>query len=268
MTRKNPLLSHCPVMILSLLLLILTGCSISASADISQRLQDSSNPVITWGVKYDTNLFGLYNIEEQEVQGFEIDIAKAVTKEVLGEEGKAEFIEVNTRNRVPMLKNGNVDAVIGAFVITEERREYVDFSDPYLDAGQSLLVPEDSEIQSIDDIDETKTVLGVKGAMSVANIRRISPGSTVLEFDNITEAFTALQSGQGDAVTTDDGMLFGIADQNPGYRLAGEKFTDNPYGIGFDLGQEDFVAKVNEALRSMRESGLYDEIYRKWFPDL
>lgn len=260
---------HSLLFLLLLPLLILGACTSNAVAnqDISQRIEESDNPAITWGVKADTNLFGLYNIAKGEIEGFDIDIAKALTEVITGDATDAEFVEVTSKTRIPLLKNGNIDAIIATMTISPERAEQVDFSDVYFAAGQSLLVPNDSPIQSIDDLNENTTVLAVKGSTSAQNIREHAPEAPVLELENYSEAFTALRSGQGEAVTTDNAILLGIIADNPGYRLAGEPFTNEPYGIAIDKGQENFLNEVNAALDTIIENGTYEKIYKKWFPE-
>lgn len=255
------------MLFLLLPLLLLTACSGGAIADqdIAERIQE--NPTITWGVKADTNLFGLYNIEEGEIQGFDIDIAKALTEVITGQEENAKFVEVTSKTRVPLLKNGNIDAIIATMTISPERLKQVNFSDIYFAAGQSLLVPESSSLNGIEDLTKDHTVLAVKGSTSAQNIRAAAPDTNILELENYAEAFTALQAGQGDAVTTDNAILLGIIADNPGYRLAGQPFTDEPYGIAIDYGQENFLNQVNEALDTLVENGTYEQIFHKWFPD-
>src|SRR5699024_1736482 len=148
----------------------------------------------------------------------------------------------------------NIDAIIATMTISEERKKQVDFSDVYFAAGQSLLVPNDSAIQSIEDLNADTTVLAVKGSTSAQNIREHAPEANILELENYSEAFTALQSGQGDAMTTDNAILLGIIDENPGYRLAGDPFTDEPYGIAINHGQENFLNEVNKALDTIIEN--------------
>lgn len=238
-----------------------------AKQDIVERLDTSTNPKITWGVKADTYLFGLYNIGDREIQGFDIDIAKALTEEITGDAANAEFIEVTSKTRIPLIKNGNIDAIIATMTISEERMKQVLFSNVYFAAGQSLLVEEDSAIQGVTDLTSDHTVIAVKGSTSAINIREHSPEAAIIELENYSEAFTAMQSGQGDAMTTDNAILLGIIAQNPGYRLAGETFTDEPYGIAINHGQENFQNTVNEALATIVENGTYADVFHKWFPE-
>ncbi|WP_265457333.1 transporter substrate-binding domain-containing protein [Enterococcus sp. HY326] len=256
-----------PLGLLAGLALFLSGCGASSVADQNILSAAESDNEIVWGVKYDTNLFGLYNIADNQVEGFDIDIAKALTKEILGDDGQATFVEVTSKTRIPLLKNGNIDAIIATMTITEERRQQVDFSDVYFSAGQSLLVKNGSSISSIADLNSDTTVLVVKGSTSADNIREAAPEANVLELENYSECFTALQAGQGDAMTTDNAILLGLAQENPDYQLVGGTFTDEPYGIAINKGQEDFLNAVDDALADMVADGTYEEIYSKWFPD-
>lgn len=259
--------SYKPVL-LAVMVVVLAGCTSTnlAERDILDRIEESPSQKIVWGVKADTNLFGLYNIAESEIQGFDIDIAKAITDVITGDEANAEFIEVTSKTRIPLIKNGNIDAIIATMTISEERLKQVNFSEVYFAAGQSLLVPENSEINSVTDLTADHTVIAVKGSTSAINIREYSPNANIIELENYSEAFTALQSGQGDAVTTDNAILLGMMADSPGYRLAGEPFTNEPYGIAINHGQEDFLDAVNDALLTLIENGRYAEIFHHWFP--
>ncbi|MDM5460849.1 glutamine ABC transporter substrate-binding protein GlnH [Bacillus cereus] len=216
------------------------------------------------GVKNDTNLFGLKNPSTGQVEGFDIDIAKALAKKILGDEKKLELKEVTSKTRIPMLKNGDIDAIIATMTITEERKKEVDFSDVYFKAGQSLLVKKGSNIKSIDDVKQGVKVLAVKGSTSTNNIRQKSPEATVLEFENYSEAFTALKAGKGDVLTTDNAILYGMAKQDSNYEVVGKKFTDEPYGIAVQKGANDLTKEINSLLKDMNANGEYDKLYEKW----
>lgn len=253
--------------ILSLLVIVLTACGSRKSLSQQDVLQnDRASNTITWGVKADTKLFGLMDVKDNQVKGFDVDIAKAVTKRVLGKNGHAKFVQVTSQTRIPLLKNGNIDAIIATMTITPEREKQVDFSQSYFDAGQSLLVKEGSTIKSVKDLNKPGTkVLGVTGANSVANIKKFAPKARVLELSDYAQAMTALKSGQGAALTTDNGILYGMATQNPGYQVVGGAFTKEPYGIAINKGQGDFKAEVNKALKEIEADGTYNRILKKWF---
>lgn len=252
---------------LSLLALVLTACGSRQSLSQQDVLQnDRASNTITWGVKADTKLFGLMDVKDNQVKGFDVDIAKAITKRILGKNGKAKFVQVTSQTRIPLLKNGNIDAIIATMTITPEREKQVDFSNSYFDAGQSLLVKDGSKIKSVKDLNKSGTkVLGVTGANSVANIKKFAPKARVLELSDYAQAMTALKSGQGAALTTDNGILYGMATQNPGYKVVGGAFTKEPYGIAINKGQGDFKTEVNKALKEIEADGTYNRILKKWF---
>ena len=160
-------------------LFFLAGCHSEKLSDQDTFERVQTNQKIVWGVRYDTKLFGLMDIETREVIGFDIDIAEALTEEILGKSGKAEFVEVVPKTRIPLLKNGNVDSIIATMTITEERKEQVDFTETYFDAGQSLLVKKGSEINGVEDLNG-KIVLAVKGSTSAISIREHAPEAAVL----------------------------------------------------------------------------------------
>ncbi|MDF2000755.1 transporter substrate-binding domain-containing protein [Peribacillus frigoritolerans] len=261
--------------LLSLLaVILLAGCGGGNDSDKAEEgggkgkeedvlAQVKEKDKIVFGVKNDTRLFGLKNPSTGEVEGFDIDIAKALAAEILGDENKVEFKEVTSKTRMALLNNGDIDAIVATMTITEDRKKEVDFTDVYFDAGQSLLVKKGSDIKGIDSL-KGKKVLAVKGSTSSINIREKAPEAQVLEFENYSEAFAALKSGQGDALTTDDSILYGMADEDPSYELVGGTFTEEPYGIAVKKGNSEFVEELNKALKSLKDSGKYDEIHDKW----
>ncbi|PGZ98061.1 glutamine ABC transporter substrate-binding protein [Bacillus pseudomycoides] len=255
-----------------LFILILAGCG-NKKEETKEAVKNEKETVIDQikkrgklvvGVKYDTNLFGLKNPATGKVEGFDIDIAKALAKKILGDENKLELKEVTSKTRIQMLKNGDIDAIVATMTITEERKKEVDFSDVYFKAGQSLLVKKGSGIKDIADVKKGVKVLAVKGSTSTNNIRAKAPEATVLEFENYSEAFTALKAGQGDVLTTDNAILYGMEKQDANYEVVGKIFTDEPYGIAVRKGETELTKVINELLKEMKASGEYDKLYEKW----
>lgn len=206
------------------------------------------------------------DVKNGQIKGFEVDLAKAMTKQILGPKGKADFVQVTSSTRMPLLKNGNIDAIMATMTITPEREKQVDFTRSYFDAGQSLLVKKGSSVKNVKDLNKKgATVLGVVGSNSVQNVAKFAPKAKVLQLSDYAQAMTALRSGQGEALTTDNGILAGMAVENPGYVLVGGSFTKEPYGIAVNKGQTEFKADLNDALTKVEESGEYNKILKKWF---
>lgn len=244
------------------LMLTLAGCGKKQSKNVYQEVKQSKT--IVWGVRADTRLFGLMSVKTGKIEGFEIDLAKALTKQILGKDAKTEFVQTTPKTRIPLLKNGNIDAILATMTITPERAKQVDFTKSYFPSGQSLLVPDNSKIKNVKELNG-KTVLAVKGTTAVDNIKKFAPKAKVLEYDDYGQAFTALKAGQGQAMTTDNGVLAGIANENPGYKLVGGTFTKEPYGIAVNKGQTEMLNKLNQALTQIKKDGTYHRLIQKWF---
>lgn len=252
---------------LALLLVTMTACGSSKALSKQDVLKvDTKANTITWGVKADAKLFGLMNTKTSIDEGFEVDVAKALTKEILGKDGKAVFVPITSSTRVPLLRNGNIDAIIATMTITPEREKQVDFTRSYFNAGQAILVKKGSPIQSVKDLNKKgKVVIGVVGSNSVQNIGKFAPKAKVLQMSDYAQALTALKSGQGDALTTDNGILYGMSVDNPGYVVVGGSFTQEPYGIAVNQGQTNFKNRLNKALTTIENDGTYNKILKKWF---
>lgn len=109
-------------LLLVLLMMPLSSCGKSvADRDILTTAKTTNT--IVWGVKADTRLFGLMDIKTGKIEGFDVDMAKAITKQILGSKGNAQLVQVTSDTRVPMIKGGNVDAVIATMTITPERQK-------------------------------------------------------------------------------------------------------------------------------------------------
>ena len=106
---------------------LLSACQ-KNTRNVYQEVKKSNE--ITWGVKADTRLFGLMSIKTGKIEGFEVDLANALTKEMLGKNAKASFVQTTAKTKIPLLKNGNIDAVLAAMTITPERKKQIDFSNP------------------------------------------------------------------------------------------------------------------------------------------
>lgn len=243
-----------------------TAAAASPEAKIDSKTIDAikKRGKLVAGVKFDTNLFGLKNPSSGKVEGFDIDIAKAIAKKILGDENKLELKEVTSKTRIPMLQNGEIDLIIATMTITEERKQQVEFSDIYFMAGQSILVKKGSPLKSVADLKKGDKVLAVKGSTSATNIRQKVPDATILEFENYQDAFTALKAGQGIALTTDNAILFGMMKQDANYEVVGGTFTDEPYGIAMPKGDTGFAGVVNQLLGDMKKNGDYDKLYESW----
>src|SRR5699024_7078363 len=186
---------------------------------------------------------------------------KALTKQMLGKDAKTDFVTTTANTRIPLLKNGNVDAVLATMTITPERAKQVTFSKPYFPAGSSLLVPTNSKFKNVKDL-EGKTVLAVKGTTAVDDVHKYAPKARILQYDDYGQAMSALKANQGVALTTDNGLLAGIAQENPGYKLVGGVYSNAPYGIAVNKGQKQMADHIDQALNELQKNGTYDRLIK------
>lgn len=264
MKRKSILGVLLVILLVSILALVGCGKSDGKSSgkDSGTLAKIKERGKIIVGVKYDSSLFGYMDPATRELTGFDIDMTKLLAKKLLGDESKVEFVQVTSKTRIPLLNSGDVDVVIATMTITEERKKEVDFTDPYVIAGQSLLVHIDSTITGLEDL-KGKTVIAVKGSTSGKNVSDRQPDAIINEYDNYTEAFTALKTGKGEALTTDNFNLMGLKKQDPSFKLVGGTFTDEPYGMAVRKGDTEFLNALNEFVKEFRASEDYVHIYEK-----
>lgn len=216
------------------------------------------------GVKYDVPLYGFLNPDTNKVEGFDVEMARAVAQRIFGNPDAIEFKEAVSKNRIPYLDQGVVDVVFSTMTANEDRAKQIDFSDCYYVAGQSLLVPASSAIGSVKDLGG-KTVGTVKGSTSEQNIRKAAPDAKVELFDTYSEAVQAMQSGRVDVVTTDDIILYGFQKRDPDkFKVVGGQFTQEPYAAGVKKGNAELLAEVNAAIRDLKQNGKWAELYKKW----
>ncbi|HEY1011871.1 MAG TPA: glutamate ABC transporter substrate-binding protein, partial [Herpetosiphonaceae bacterium] len=205
--------------------------------------------------------------ETNKVEGFDVEMGRAVAQRIFGNPDAVEFKEAVSKNRIPYLNDGVVDVVFSTMTANEERAQQIDFSDTYYVAGQSLLVPTESAIASVDGLAD-KAIGTVTGSTSETNIRKFAPAAKVELFATYSEAVQAMQSGRVEAVTTDDIILYGFQKKSPDkFKVVGGQFTQEPYAAGVKKGNTALLDEVNAALRDLKQNGKWAELYKQWVSD-
>lgn len=163
---------------------------------------------------------------------------------------------------------GTCDVAASAITITEERAANVDFTEPYYSAIQSLLVPVDSDISSIDDLVEGVTV-GVQSGTTGADYAEANvPGAEIRAYEGGGDLFTALEAGQINVILQDEPVNANRADQDDTVEVIETYDTGEDYGFAMVQDREDgLVALLNDTLDELRADGTYDEIFDSYFGD-
>ncbi|WP_210651289.1 basic amino acid ABC transporter substrate-binding protein [Nocardioides sp. SYSU D00065] len=199
---------------------------------------------------------------ESGFKGFDIDIVQAIA-DGLELELAVKDSSFDALQSGQALNAGQCDMAASAMTITEERQAALDFSDGYYDSQQSLLVPEDSDIASIDDLDGAR--VGVQqGTTGKAYAEENATGAELVSFPSDAEMFQAIKAGQVDALLQDLPVNINHQDQG-GFSVVETYSTDESYGLAMKKGNTALVDAVNEQLTEMRDSGEYDEIYNTYF---
>ncbi len=225
-----------------------------------QKIKDRDKLVV--GIKYDQPGFGL-RTASGDFEGFDVEIAKLLAKELVGDASKVEFKETPSKIREQAIIDGDVDLVIATYTINDERKEKISFAGPYYEAGQDIMVKaDDDSIKSVKDLNGKK-VCSVTGSTSIDNIKDEAPDADISRpFDTYSKCAEELKNGRVDAVTTDNSILYGLADQDKGaFRVLGKPFTEEPYGIGVKKGDDEMRDRVNDFLKKIEGNGEWQKAY-------
>lgn len=218
------------------------------------------------GVSADTLLFGAQNPLTGQIEGFDIDMLRLVAEAIFGPGGgdRLDIRVITYAQRIPSLVDRSVDLVAHTMTINCTRWNQVAFSTVYYDAGQKILVRRDSTKTSIGQLDEAGSVVCAPAGSTNIEALADYPGIVVESVDDITDCLVLFQQGKVEAVTADDTVLAGFADQDPYAVVVGEAFTAEPYGIAANAADTDLVQFVNGVLAAARADGRWAAIYEKW----
>jgi len=209
---------------------------------------------ITIGTKFDQPLFGLKGPDGNPV-GFDVEIGKIIAAALGISADKIKWVETVSANREPFIENGTVDIVVATYTINDKRKEVISFAGPYYNAGQDILVLAGNPdgITGPEDL-KGKDVCSVAGSTSEKNIAEYDVN--LITTDTYSNCLDPLRSGKVVAVTTDNVILAGLADQNAGeFEVLSNPFTEEPYGIGLGHDDDAFRDFINDVLEKSYSDG-------------
>ena len=253
-----------------------------------RQIQDSGRLVA--GVYQDVLQFGYLDPVSNQFQGFDIDLVHELAAAIFGDPNKVDFKVLTSAQRIPSLQNDeqraallanpalmqqlgisasdvqsapHVDVVAASMTINAARKQAIDFSEVYYDAGQRVLVYRTSPYQGIQDL-SGQAVCSVKGSTSEQNAKRVNPNIVLESQPFYADCLRDMEERKVSAVTTDDVILSSLAAQNPNLKLVGDKFTDEPYGVGVQKDRPQMLAFVNGVIAQMKQNGRWTQIYDQW----
>jgi len=189
-------------------------------------------------------------------------LAKKLNKQI-----RLEKKESAPQTRIPLLTSNAVDLIAETMTDTQSRRDQVDFSLTFFVTGAQFLVKRGTPIKNIQSV-AGKRIAAQQGSTNAKIIRERVPTAKLLEFPDQPAAFQALAQGQVQAYTNDGVQLAGLRAKAPRpdeWSVVGEFFSYEPYGMALRKNDSDFRQVVNVGLMDAVSSGLYFQLYDKWF---
>lgn len=252
MMKKTGLIS----LIVVAMFVALAGCGASGSSKNENKL------VI--GIDDQFAPLG-FRDKDNNIVGFDIDYARAAA-EKMGKE--AVFQPIDWKAKESELKSGRIDLIWNGYTITDERKEMVLFTKPYLENSQVIVTLVDSEIAGVNDL--AGKVVGLQAQSSAADALDANPIKdkikTVSEFSDNVLALSDLKTKRLDAVIIDEVVARYYLSQEEGtFKILDESLAPELYGIGVKQGNEELLNKLQQALDELNSDGTAAEISKKWF---
>lgn len=256
--------------VLSMLLLLtmaLVGCGQSSTAKTTvavnhiDEIKKNGKLILATG---NYRPFEYHDEKTNKMVGYDIDLAAAIAKKI---GVPLEVKEMQFTSLIPTLQNGQADLVIAAMYITDQRKQVVDFADPYMQTGMVLVVNAgDTTIKSIKDLDG-KTI-GVKaGATSekvAQDLKEKGANITIKSYKETVDYLLDMENGRLDASINDLLNQLEYNKTHPNVKIVGEPFTKASLGIAVKQGDKDLANLVNSVLKEMKNNGEADKLYEKW----
>lgn len=244
----------------------LAGCGRSAEA--ANVLDKSAQDKLVIGVKYDQP--GLaFKTSDGKLSGFTIDVARYIAKQLGVPESGIQWKEAVSANRETFLDQRQVDLVVETYSITDKRKQKVDFAGPFFVAHQKMLVrADDTSISDAASLNGKK-LCSIAGSTPAQRIKdKYAKNVQLQEFSHDVDCVEALLGGTVDAMTTDDVILAGYANQHKGkLKVVGDdSISDELYGVGIKKGDAAAVKKIDSILTTMVSSGEWKKAFEANFP--
>lgn len=210
-------------------------------------------------------VFSLEDATTGEVSGFDTAIGQVLARYIIGGTNDArtllDITQVTSDTREVVLGNGSVQAVIATYTITPERAKKIDFAGPYYSSGQAVLVRADeSKITGVSDLAGVKVAVQ-SGSSSIKALQEAAPKAEQTPFNDHNTCLSALETRQVDAYVVDESLLLSAMQGSDAFKIVGEPFTQDPYGIGLPQGS-DAKAFVNAFLKKIYDDGTWEKIWQ------
>ena len=252
------------VCLMSLLVtLVFAACQTSSvsnsqsQARTVEEIKESGKIVI--GVFSDKKPFG-YVDSNGDYQGYDVYFGNRIAKD-LGVE--VEYVPVEAASRVEYLVSNKVDIILANFTVTEERKEKVDFTLPYMKVALGVVSPESQLITDVEQLNG-KTLIVSKGTTAETYFTENYPDVNLLKFDQYSEAYNALLDGRGDALSTDNTEVLAWALENEGFKVGIESLGNvDTIAAAVQKGNQDLLDWINNEIVELGKEDFFHAAYEE-----
>ena len=254
-----------PLFLLAMLSVVLVACGSDESTGTGNTDGESTEKeTIIIGIDDKFAPMG-FRDENNDIVGFDIDYARAAAEE-MGVEVK--FQPIDWKTKETELNSGRIDLIWNGYTITDDRKEKVLFTKPYLANSQVIMTLKDSDINAIADLEGKNIgVQALSSALDALNSNEVSEKiADLAEYGDNVLALTDLKTKRTDAVIIDEIVANYYNTLEDGtFKIVEEALAPEEYGVGVKKGNEELLEKLQKALDTLNENGKAAEISEKWF---
>ncbi len=246
-----------------------SGRDVEAADDCDGKFEDGSRMAeiadagtINVGVRFDQPGLGFKGATDDLPSGFDVEMAKLLVADLCIDPDDTDAVnyeETISDNRERYLETNRVDLVAASYSITDERRELVGQAGPYFLTGQQVLVPSDSDVESIEDL-QGQEVCSASGSTSLENVT--AAGAVGVPADTYSICAEQVADGSVPAMSTDGSILLGLAAQYDGeLKVVGPEFSEERIGIGYSKDAPEMCDWINGVLQTAYDDGAWAEAF-------
>jgi polar amino acid transport system substrate-binding protein len=252
MTTSTGLISRTAATVGAIAIFLVQLTPASAQA-LPKEIKDAG--IIRIGVKCDSPPFGASG-PDGKPSGIEIDLAKQIGIAAFGSADKAELSCVATDARIPSLTGGKIDLIIATLGKTPQREQVIDYSDIYYWGSSRVIVPKESKVQKLADLDG-KSMLIIKGGSQLKWLKERIPSLEFIQLNTNADNLQALQQGRADGYVGDAITIATLASNYPQFRTLEEPVDLGFNGVGIRKGENELKAFVNGVLKKLKDEKFY-----------
>lgn len=244
----------------------LSAATLALLLSAGSQVHATSETVIRVGTEPSSGPFVVMDQKAKQLTGFDIELMKAIAKAA---RFKLQLVPMSFDKIIPGIRSGSIDAGISSITITEERRKYLVFSEPYIQAGLGIMIRKDmlDHIHEAEDLEghDVCAQSGTRSAKFAGSINEVG----VKGYNSNAETYMALKAGKCDAIVNERPILaYYMAFAKPKDLMLLEGYvTSEEYGIAMNRNDYKVQTLINSGLEQIREDGTYQEIYEHWFAD-